>query len=233
MDHRIPLKPLMASPPAGTGRVRTAFLWLSLTVICTSTFGGANPPKVATGAEIEAFFQSRGQTVLTFVGYSGAGYEDVDAMLTQARRILAEFEPVDTIVNVGATPEGIGAVYELARHLGFFTTGIVSTQARDNDVALSPVVDQVFYVEDSTWGGLLEGSDQLSPTSAAMVAVSDVMVGIGGGTVARDELIAARNAGKRVRFIPADMNHQVAREKALAKGLPEPTGFGGAAAAAF
>jgi hypothetical protein len=36
-----------------------------------------------------------------------------------------------------------------------------------------------------------------------------------------------------VTFIPADMNHKLAREKARLKGLPEPKEFGGAAAAAL
>jgi hypothetical protein len=62
---------------------------------------------------------------------------------------------------------------------------------------------------------------------------SDALVGIGGGEIARDELLAARRAGKPVTFIPADMNHKLAREKARLKGLPEPKEFGGAAAAAL
>ena len=73
----------------------------------------------------------------------------------------------------------------------------------------------------------------MSPTSSAIVYSSDALVGIGGGEVARDELIAARRAGKPMTFIPADMNHQLAREKARRKGQPEPTEFGGAAAAAL
>jgi len=73
----------------------------------------------------------------------------------------------------------------------------------------------------------------LSPTSSAIVRNSDALVGIGGGEVARDELLAARRAGKPVTFIPADMNHKLAREKARLKGLPEPKEFGGAAAAAL
>jgi hypothetical protein len=48
------------------------------------------------------------------------------------------------------------------------------------------------------------------------------IVGIGGGDVARDEMLAARNAGKSVLFIPADMDHQRAREKARKQGSPEP-----------
>ena len=66
-----------------------------------------------------------------------------------------------------------------------------------------------------------------------MVENSDIVVGIGGGEVARDELIVARRLGKKVRVIPADMNHQKARESARKKGLPEPTDFRGAAHAVF
>lgn len=187
----------------------------------------------ATVDEIRSFFESRNDHVVTFVGYSGAAYEDEAAMLSQAERILDELDPSSTIINIGATPDGIGAVYKLARNKGFSTTGIVSTQAKEYDVALSPCVDTVFYVEDASWGGFLEDSDQLSPTSTAMVESSDVLIGIGGGSVGRDELIAAKRQGKEVRFIPADMNHQKAREKALKKGLPEPRDFSGAASEAF
>jgi hypothetical protein len=64
-----------------------------------------------------------------------------------------------------------------------------------------------------------------------MVESSDLMVAIG-GEVARDELTAAKKMGKQIRFIPADMNHQIARDRALKKGQPSPTDFRGAAEAA-
>jgi hypothetical protein len=121
----------------------------------------------------------------------------------------------------------------LAKDKGFITTGIVSTQAKKYDSKLSTCVDYIFYVEDATWGGFIEGGDRLSPTSTAMVEKSDILIGIGGGEVARDELIAAERLGKEVRFIPADMNHQRAREKAKKKGLPAPTNFSGAADEVF
>jgi hypothetical protein len=54
-------------------------------------------------------------------------------------------------------------------------------------------------------------------------------VGIGGGKVARDELLAAQRSEKQVYFYPADMNHQKARETARSKGMPLPTDFRGAA----
>jgi hypothetical protein len=189
--------------------------------------------RIATPDEIRSFVRGAGKHVLTFVGYSGAGYEDHEAMLNQAGAILARFDPATTLVNIGATEMGIGAVYALARERGFATMGIVSILAEKEQVPVSPCVDNVFYVEDETWGGRLPDSSALSPTSEAMVAVSDTMVGIGGGDAARDELRAAKAAGKQVEFIPADMNHQVAKAKAAKKGAPEPTEFRGSAHAAM
>ena len=208
--------------------------FLSLLTSCfAQTAPSCDPPSTireAAPEEIRAFFNGKRLQVLTFLGYSGAGYENKGLMIEQATRILEQFDPQQTIVNIGATPEGIGAVYEVAKRKGFTTSGIVSTQAKENNVILSPCVDLVFYVRDTTWGGFLPGAESLSPTSTAMVENSDVVIAIGGGEVARDELMAAKRAGKSVRFLPADMNHRIAREKALKKGQPPPTDFRGAAA---
>ena len=213
----------------------TLLLSLFVMLAAPGARGCDQPPvgREASSEEIRSFFAAKGKKVLTFLGYSAAGYEHRAAMLDQATRVLDGFEPEATIVNIGATPDGIGAVYEIASKQGFMTTGIVSTQARDNNVELAPCVDVVFYVRDATWGGFLPGSERLSPTSAAMVANSDALVAIGGGTVARDELLAASRLGKKVRFIPADLDHEIARQKARRKGQPVPTDFGGAAGAAF
>lgn len=182
-----------------------------------------------TPAAIRAFFKKdKSVNVLTFLGYSGAEYEDKTEMLTQAGVILSRFDPRRTIVNIGATAEGIGAVYELAKQKGFRTTGIVSTQARDHKVQLAACVDTVFFVKDTTWGGFMRGTKRLSPTSSAMVENSDVLVAIGGGEVARDELTAAKRLGKEVRFIPADMNHRIALERAAKRGEAAPSDFRGA-----
>ena len=187
----------------------------------------------ASSADIRAFVRQRGARVLTLAGYSGAGYQDPAAMLAAADAVLARHDPQHTLVNIGATAQGIGAVYALAKQRGFTTIGIVSSLARDDQVALSPNVDLVFFVTDSTWGGRLPGSQRLAPTSAALVANSHDIVAIGGGDIARDELLAARKRGKAVRFIPADMDHQAALEKARANGQPAPTNFQGAVHAAL
>ena len=149
----------------------------SLCVLACSAMalGQTASVKTATPDEIKTFFKSNRKTVLTFIGYSGAGYEHEAAMLKQAEQILSEFDPAKTVVNIGATPEGIGAVYELAKRKGFVTTGIVSSEAKRYDTKLSPFVDHAFYVEDSTWGGFIEGTKKLSPTSKAMVENSDII----------------------------------------------------------
>jgi len=198
-----------------------------------ATCNASAEAREATTASVRAFVKSRKANVLTFAGYSGAEYEDSASMLEHASRVLDRQNPARTVINIGATAEGIGKVYELAKRKGFTTIGIVSTLARDEKVPLSPCVDYVFFIKDSAWGGLLAGSARLSPTSAAIVANSSSFVAIGGGDIARDEMLAARRAGKPITFIPADMNHQIAREKASKRGLAEPQDFRGAAHAAL
>jgi len=214
-------------------RIAVVVFFLSIISFSAAACELITTVKDATIDEIRTFFENQNKDVVTFMGYSGAEYEDKVAILEKALRILDEFDPSKAIVNIGATPEGIGAVYELAKRRGFMTTGIVSTQAKEYNAVLSPCVDYVFYVEDATWGGFLEDGDRLSPTSTAMVENSDVLIAIGGGEIARDELMAAKRTGKEVRFFPADMNHQKAREKAQKKGLPVPTSFAGAASESF
>ena len=153
----------------------------------------------ATPAEIRAYFKDQHKTVLTLLGYSAAEYEDKAALAAHATEILDRVDPKTTILNIGATPDGIGVVYEMAKKKGFTTSGIVSTQARENKVSLSTCVDVVFFVKDASWGGFLEGTERLSPTSAVMVDVSDQIVAVGGGDVARDELIAAKRAARMSR----------------------------------
>jgi hypothetical protein len=194
---------------------------------------GAKEVREAAPAEVQAWFRGRQRTVLAFVGYSGAEYQDRPAMLAAAERALRAADPRRTIVLIGATPEGIGSVYEIAKRRGFETAGIVSTQAKAANARLSDCVDTVFYVPDATWGGLQPGSATLSPTSQAMVAAGSRFVAIGGGEIARDELLAARRAGKPVRFVPADFHHGLARDKAWRRGQEPPTDFRGAAHAAF
>ncbi len=207
-----------------------------VTLATDSAAQNCDPPTVSSAATVESirtYFQKRGMTVVTFMGYSAADYQDKAAMLARAAAVLDRLDPRKTIVNIGATVDGIGAVYPLAKQKGFETAGIVSSQARASHATLAPCAGTVFFVEDESWGGLLAGTTTLSPTSTAIVGVSDQVVAIGGGDVARDEFSAARRLGKKTEFFPADMNHEIARARAAKNGQPPPTDFRGALGAAL
>lgn len=177
--------------------------------------------------EIQAFFKSQGKEVVTFFGYSVA-YENEESMLTIAKDVLSEYSPDRFLINIGATSGGIGAVYPLAKRLGFLTTGIVSSVAAEYREYISNFVDYVWFVSDTQWGGKVSGSNELSPTSQAMVFCSDVLIAIGGGEVSRDELLAAREQGKPIYFYPAEISHEYLIQRAIKQGMPIPKSFWGA-----
>ena len=180
----------------------------------------------------QTFFSVQGKTVLTFLGFSTA-YENENTMLQTVRFILSGYSPETTLVNIGATKGGIGAAYSLAKSLGFTTSGIVSTRALKDVEQISSAVDFICFIEDNQWGGKLPDSDALSPTSEAMVSCSDVMIGIGGGEITRDEMLAGKERGKPVYFYPAEVSHQWAIQRAKRKGLPLPDSFWGEAHEVF
>jgi hypothetical protein len=56
--------------------------------------GGVAPHLREAGiADIRAFARGQGKRILSFVGYSAAGYEDQDAMLAEAARVLDVHSP--------------------------------------------------------------------------------------------------------------------------------------------
>jgi hypothetical protein len=168
-----------------------------------------------------------GRSVITFVGFSGAGYEDALAVERAIAKVFDDLSPRSVLICAGATPEGIGAVYPLAKKRGFTTIGIVSAIAEKEGATFSQDVDTVFVIADDSWGGL-NADGKLSQTSSAMVGAADEMIAIGGGEIARDEIAAAMAMGKRVRYIVADMNHAAAIRKAKEMRQPEPDDFRGA-----
>jgi hypothetical protein len=183
-------------------------------------------------AETLAFFRSFHKKVLTFYGYS-ASYQNEESMLAIARKGLSKIPPDAVLVNIGATASGIGAVYPLAKKMGFTTTGIVSSVAAAHMENISEAVDHVCFIADTQWGGKVKGTDRLSPTSQAMVACSDVLVAIGGGEVTRDELMAGKALGKPVYFYPAQISHRQLIQRAEKRNEPPPESFWGAAHEVF
>jgi hypothetical protein len=185
-----------------------------------------------TPSETKSFFEKLGKEVVTLIGYS-MDYEDRQTMLMQVESVLSEYDPDTTIINIGGTKGGIGAAYPIAKARGFRTTAIVSTCALEWLDDISPSVDHICFVADSQWGGKLPDSDQLSPTSQAMVSCSDIFIGIGGGMISRDEMLAARDLGKPVYFFPAERNHQYMIRRAQKRNLDPPESFWGEAHETF
>ena len=162
--------------------------------------------QITTPANVISYFQDQKKKVVTFVGYSGAGYEDKDEMLAKVKIILDQYSPESTIINIGATEAGIGSVYREAYNRGFMTTGIVSSLSQQYaDPGFSSCASEIFVISDQQWGGYLSEEEGLSPVSEVMVEISDVIIGIGGGAIARDELQEASCRNKNVLFYPARM----------------------------
>jgi hypothetical protein len=176
-----------------------------------------------TANEAITFIKSLGKTVLTFYGYSGLGYEDEKGMLNIARKVLSGHSPKNTLVNIGVTSTGCGAIYPLAKLMGFETTGIVTTLALEYRGGISESVDHICFIKDTQWGGKLPTSNELSQTSKAMVECSDILVGIGGGGICDDEMLYGQELGKPIQYFPAEMNHEIAIRyyKSLGKSPPK------------
>lgn len=180
-----------------------------------------------TPEETRTFFKTLGKKVVTFFGYS-VDYEHEAVMLARARDVLSKYSPQTYVINIGGTAGGIGAVYPLAKAMGFKTTGIVSSVAAEHMEYISRDVDHVCFVADTQWGGKLPNTNELSPTSKAMVSCSDILVAIGGGEVSRDELLEGRKQGKPIFFYPAEISHEYWIERARKNGMPKPSSFLGA-----
>lgn len=185
-----------------------------------------------TPEETSAFFTSQGKTVLTFFGFM-VGYENEDQMKKIVQEVLSKHSPATTLVNDGATKWSLGEMYPLAKSMGFTTAGIVSRNILDDPTDISPYCDYICFIDDDLWGGKLPDSNELSPTSKAMVDCSDILIAIGGGEICRDELLAGKKQGKPIQYFPAEINHEAAIRRAKYLGAPPPESFMGAVHDAF
>jgi hypothetical protein len=191
-----------------------------------------------TVADVEHAVAPNGEKVIGLGGYSELGYEDPAEMLLQIRKMEEAIPPEmrsKFVIAIGASSEGIGAAYALAKELGFRTAGIISSEGRSY---LGPEatknVDVIVSVQDSTWGGFLKGGHKgtiadLSPTSRAVVGASDRLLYLGGGDVGGAEILSGKEAGMKADFLPFEENHAIATAKALKKNQPAPTNFNGPA----
>ncbi len=173
---------------------------------------------VSDARAIARFFQALHKHVIYFSGYGELGYEHANIVRDVALAVFSEHEPdnlialTGTLLRVGGHG-GIAEVYDVARELGIRTAGIHPSVARRfaETHRVSPSCDDVFFVEDESWGGYLTALGEPSPTLRVHLDVADELVAVGGGKHAADELRAFFLRGTGVRYFPADMNHATTR----------------------
>lgn len=169
------------------------------------------------------------KTVYTLFGFSLLDYEHKDDVMHVIKLELSNLDPKTTLVNIGATQEGIGAAYKIAKELGFETIGIVSTQALFYSGKFSEFVDRVFIVNDSYWGGYIPGTKKLAETTKAFLRVSDTISAHGGGENTAAILREAHDLGIKTIYTPAEMNHEIAIQQAKLNNKQGDIDFNGAA----
>ncbi len=153
--------------------------------------------------------------VLVLGGYSGLGYEKPTKLKIEIKkRLIQEIEQVgkDNVVLVsGATSDGIGVCYDVAKKLGVKTYGIVSEEARQYGVDKN--CDVTFFVPDhkKTWQVLSESGDSYMVDVAKN---NGVLIYYGGGEVAVKEIEEAMRKNIQVEvdsgFMP---NPEKVKEK--------------------
>jgi hypothetical protein len=183
-------------------------------------------PRVWTESEVVEAFTRKGKCVVTFLGFGELGYENIAKVRAIAEQELRQHAPHTTLVNTGTLitvgfQRGIADVYHIAKRLGFSTTGIHPSVALTSPKvhALSPFVDEVFFVCDDTWGGVLEHTATLSPTLRTLITVSHEVIAIGGGKYTQEEIQACLTHKKPVRFYAAEMHHATSRDWARTSGV--------------
>ncbi|MCX4173938.1 MULTISPECIES: LWXIA domain-containing protein [Paraburkholderia] len=145
---------------------------------------------------------AEGKRVVVFGGYSGLGYRDVDALKAHIASTLnaevAAHGAENLLVVAGATSDGIGVAYEVAKSHGLATAGIVSEAARE--FGASPYCDQVIYVPDPHENWQVMAPDGRS-YMLSIAQDNGIYYAFGGGDVTVAELAEARE-----RNIPTEVD---------------------------
>ncbi len=140
-------------------------------------------------ADVRAYFQAKKAKVVTFFGYSGAGYEDEGGDAVAGARQAPRLRSRDNAREHRGDGRRDWRRLSGGQGAGLLDHGDRLEPGEAGAGRPGPLLDVVFYVTDTTWGGFADAkARRLSPTSQAMIENSDVLVAIGGGEVSRDEI---------------------------------------------
>lgn len=160
--------------------------------------------------EIIERIKGLGKKVYTIFGYSALGYEDEMRLESFVRKDIDVLSRDEYVIAIGATEEGVGAMYKVAKDMGFATIGIVSTQALSYSGRFSDFVDSIYIVNDDFWGGFVPGTSKLTETTKTFLGVSDFISAYGGGKNTAVTLEFAKELGIQTKFEEFDMSHTLA-----------------------
>ena len=169
--------------------------------------------------ETIALIKGLNKKVYSLFGYSALGYEDTQRLEEAIKRDLEPLSREEYVINIGATEEGIGMAYRVAKNMGFKTIGVVSTQALSYSGRFSDFVDSIYIVNDDYWGGIVPGTNTIAETTKAFLGVSDFISAYGGGENTAVTLKFAKEQGIPTKFEDFDMNHELADKVAKARGV--------------
>jgi hypothetical protein len=186
-------------------------------------------PRFYEPAEVKELYANRYRYVLTFLGFGELGYNDVDHF---ARIVEQELDRVRqdeyvvntaTLVTEGFEP-GTADVYAIAHRMNFRTAGLFPRIALNSpeQYSLSAFVEDIYFVNDTTWGGYLPGTELPSKMLTALTAVTDEAVVIGGGRHTAQEMREMLKLGKPIRYHTLEMNRDVASRWYAQQSQPVP-----------
>jgi hypothetical protein len=155
---------------------------------------------------------------LVFGGFSGLGYAEPtkleEAVKERIQTEITKYGVENVAVVAGATSDGIGSIYKIAKDLGVTTYGIVSDAGKEYGSDAS--CDKTFFVPDpgNTWQVLSKSGESYMVDVAKN---NGVLVYYGGGDVAVAEIKEAKEKGIKIETDVSYEPNPVQVEKKKAK----------------
>ncbi|EPE4643766.1 hypothetical protein ACSI87_003342 [Salmonella enterica subsp. enterica serovar Brandenburg] len=160
---------------------------------------------------------------VTFIGYSGLGYESPDllkeTLKSKLEQCLQEHPDKQIVVVCGGTGAGIGAVYSLVREDESLRDkvkciGIVSDEAlkgAENELALSK--DKIAFVPDPDGSWQTKSSSGYPYMLYPSHKYGGEVVSLGGGQIGYDEVKAAQKNGIKTSIFSFRPNYNELQKK--------------------
>ncbi|HGJ5898200.1 hypothetical protein [Arsenophonus apicola] len=144
-----------------------------------------------------------GKFVLVFSGFSGMGYKDTEKLQNDIKKEIKQhidkYGIHNLLIVAGATSEGIGCVYDIAKNLAVNTLGIVSEHASTDCLAKN--CDSVIQIKDpnNSWKVLDDSGASYMIYAASK---NGCFLAFGGGSVTLSELEEAAKKGIETKVFP-------------------------------